>query len=134
MRTTAAAAFAAAVLAAGTMPGCLIIDGSHNGSNYRGYGSVERMEFESIVAANTQNRIGEDRATVLGRYPAEHVSLVHSEAKPGGEEILVYRVYARERSRSTTFERFLVFENDRLAMLTDDRGEIPGLGDGESDG
>lgn len=121
---------AAVGLALSSLTGCIIVDGTSS-SNYKGYGSVERAEMQSIVAANAQNRIGEDTATVLGRYPAEHVSLVHSHADEHGRENTVYRVYARERDRSTKFERFLVFRDGRLTMLTDDRDEVPALRDAD---
>lgn len=121
---------AAVGLALSSMTGCIIVGGSAP-SNYKGYGAVERAELQSIVAANAQNRIGEDATTVLGRYPAEHVSLMHSHVDGLGRENSVYRVYARERDRSATFERFLVFQDGRLTMLTDDRDEVPVLNDAD---
>jgi len=122
-RTALLAALAAAALA---LPGCIIVDGTHSGSAYKGHGAMDKAQFDTMVAANTQNRIGEDSATVLARFPADHISLVHTDASPAGERI-VYRVYARERDRSTRFERYLVFENDRLTLLTDDRDDITHL-------
>ena len=120
MTRTALALLAACAL---TLPGCIVIGGSSK-SNYRGYGAVESATMDQIVAANAQNRIGEDQAAVLARYPADNVSLLRSEATAGGGERSVYRVYARERDRATRFERFLVFEDGRLILLTDERDEI----------
>ena len=123
MRRTALAA--AALAAAFALPGCLIIDGSSSsGSSYRGHGSTTKIEFDQMVAANTQNRIGEPSEIVLGRFPAEHVSLVHSAATESGSDLAVYRVYAREKNRGTRFERYLVFEDNTLVLLTDDEDHI----------
>lgn len=106
------------------LPGCIVV-GDYSGSDYNGYGSVTRNELNRIVAANTQNHIGQDQATVLARYPAQNVSLIQSTIDQQGEEIAVYRVYARTHSHSSTrFERFLVFKNGSLVLLTDDRDDI----------
>ncbi len=106
------------------LPGCLIIADSSGSSSYRGYGSTTKLQLDSIVAANTQNRIGEPADVVLARFPAEHISLVHSSATPSGADLAVYRVYAREKNRGTRFERYLVFENDTLVLLTDDEDNV----------
>lgn len=124
MKRIALPALAAALLA---LPGCIIIDGS-SGSSYDGYGRVTRTELDHIVAANTQNRIGEPQAAVLARYPAENISLMQSSINAQGEEVSVYRVYARTRSSSTRFERYLVFEKGHLALLTDDRDDLEPTG------
>ena len=50
----------------------------------------------------------------------DDVVLVHSEPMADGAERSVSRVYAYEKSGLTTFRRDLVFENDRLALLTHD--------------
>jgi len=104
-----------------TLPGCIIIDDS-SAPIANDTGRVSRAGLSRIVAANTRNRIGEDRDTVLARYPDDNVSLIHSSVNAGGEEVAVYRVYAR--TSSTRFERYLVFEGGRLALLTDDRDDI----------
>jgi hypothetical protein len=124
MRRTLPVVIAASLLAAGTLPGCIFIDGSSSGSSYRGYGSTTKIELDAMVAANTQNRIGESREVVLARFPAEHISLVHSSVTPSGSDVAVYRVYAREKNRGTRFERYLAFKNDALVLLTDDEGLI----------
>ncbi len=118
MNRIAAAAIAASAL---TLPGCLIIDGS-TGSFYDGYGHVSRTRLNEIVSNNTQTRLGQTVEEALAHYPAENVSLIQSTTNARGEEVLVYRVYAR--SRSSSFERFLVFRNDRLVLLTDDRDDL----------
>ncbi len=110
--------------AAFALPGCIFVDGSSSNSAYRGYGSTSSVQFNSIVASNTQSRIGEHVDVVLGRFPAENVTLVRSSVMPSGEAVSVFRVYAREKSRSTRFERYYVFQNDVLSLLTDDKGEI----------
>ncbi len=116
---------AAALTAALALPGCLIIDGSSShGSSYSGHGATNKIAFDQMVAANTQNRIGEPSEVVLGRFPAEHISLVHSAKTESGADLAVYRVFARERNKGTRFERYLVFENDSLVMLTDDEGLV----------
>lgn len=120
MKRIALSAVAASLLA---LPGCIIVDGSSD-YNYEGYGAVSRPQLDTIIAANTQNRIGEAQADVLARYPAENISLMQSSVNTRGEEVAVYRVYARTKSNSTRFERYLVFENGRLALLTDDRDDI----------
>lgn len=124
MTRTRIVSLALAGVALSTVSGCVIVADS-TGSDYTGYGSVERAELQSLVAANGQNRLGEDEAVVLGRFPAEHVSLVQSQIDGQGREVTVYRVYAKERSRSTRFERYLVFRDGRLALLTDDRDDVP---------
>ena len=83
-----------------------------------------RAQLHDIVASNTQNRIGDPQAAVLARFPADHVSLVHSSVTPEGDAFSVYRVYAREKNRSTRFERYYVFQNDALVLLTDDEDDI----------
>jgi hypothetical protein len=127
MRRTALAATTLVAVAACALPGCIFIDGSSsNGSSYRGYGATTKVELDQMVASNTRNRIGEAREVVLGRFPAEHVSLVHSSATASGDDLAVYRVYAREKSKGTRFERYLVFENDSLVLLTDDEDNVAG--------
>lgn len=107
------------------LPGCIFVDGSSTGhSSYRGYGSTTKTQLDAIVAANTQNRIGEPTEVVLGRFPAEHISLIHSSTIQGGTDLSVYRVYAREKGRGTLFKRFLAFEDNHLALLTDDEDNI----------
>lgn len=123
MKRLATLALIAPLLA---LPGCIIVDGS-TGSHYDGYGRVSRAELGRIVAANTQNHTGDAREEVLARYPAESVSLLHTSVNADGEEVAVYRVYAR--SSSTRFERYLVFVNGRLALLTDDRDDLGSFGE-----
>jgi hypothetical protein len=130
MRRLAPAVLAAASLA---LPGCIIVSGSSSGSSYRGYGSVDRATLDSIVASNAQNRIGDSESAVLARFPAENVSLVRAAADEQGHDVAVYRVYARERYRSTSFERYLVFRQGSLALLTDDRDDLPWPVDAEYD-
>jgi hypothetical protein len=117
---TAAAGLAAAL----ALPGCIIVDGSSGDSSANGYGSTTKAQLNSIVASNTHSRIGEPIDTVLGRFPAEHISLVHSSATPQGDSFAVYRVFAREKNRSVRFERYYVFQNDALVLLTDDEDVI----------
>lgn len=104
------------------LPGCIVIGGS-SGSTYSGYGAVDRADLDRIVASNRENRIGDGIDEVLGRYPAEHLTLVQTATDAGGQEIAVYRVFARDRRRSTQFERYLVFKDNRLALLTDRRDD-----------
>lgn len=115
---------AAGLAAALALPGCIFVDGSSDYSSSNGYGSTTKTQLNSIVASNTHSRIGEPIETVLGRFPAEHISLVHSSATPQGDAFAVYRVYAREKHRSTRFERYYVFKNDALVLLTDDKDDI----------
>ena len=124
MNRLAAVSSAALLAAAFTLPGCIIVDGSSSGSSYRGHGATTTAELNTIVASNTSNRIGEHRETVLGRFPAEHLSLVHSSRLDSGTDLAIYRVYARDKNRGTKFERYLAFENDHLALLTDDEDSI----------
>jgi len=123
-RTIMLAGAVAGSAAALALPGCIFVDGSSSNSAYRGYGSTSSVQFNSIVASNTQSRIGEHVDVVLARFPAEHVTLVRSSVLPSGEAVSVYRVYAREKYRSTRFERYYVFQNDVLSLLTDDESEI----------
>ena len=122
MNRIAATALAASAF---TLPGCLIIDGSTDPS-YTGYGRVSRARLSEIVANNTQTRLGQTVEQALSHYPAENVSLIQSAANARGEEVSVYRVFAR--SRSSSFVRYLVFQNDRLVLLTDDRDDLEAVG------
>jgi hypothetical protein len=115
---------AAGIASALALPGCIIVDGSSSGSSYRGHGATTTAQLNTIVAANTNNRIGEPREVVLGRFPADHLSLVHSSRLDSGTDLAIYRVYARDKNRGTKFERYLAFENDQLALLTDDEDSI----------
>ena len=124
-RTLTAIATTAGLVTALALPGCIFIDGSSSGSSsYRGYGSTTKAQLDAMVAANTQNRIGEPSSVVLGRFPAEHISLGYSSVTPGGSDLAVYKVFAREKTKGTRFERYLVFENDRLVLLTDDEDYV----------
>lgn len=105
------------------LPGCIVVGGS-SGSTYSGYGAVDRADLDRIVASNRENRIGDGKDEVLGRYPAEHVTLVQTSTDARGQEVAVYRVFARDRRRSTQFERYLLFQDNRLTMLTDRREDV----------
>ncbi len=118
MKRTAAMILAGLMLA---QTGCLVIHDSA-GSSYGSYGRVSRTQFSRIVSDNTRVRLGQTTEEALSIYPAENVSLMQSGVNAEGEPVSVYRVYAR--SHSTIFERYLVFQNDRLVLLTDDRGDL----------
>lgn len=114
-------AVAASGLAIAALPGCLFISGSSSGrSSYSSYYTTTKSGMDSMIAANTQNRLGDSREVVLGRFPATYLTLVHTQALGPDREVAVYRVYAKEKHRSTYFRRYLVFENDKLALLTHD--------------
>ena len=115
---------AAGLALALALPGCIFVDGSSDYSSSNGYGSTTKAQLNAIVASNTESRIGETQAGVLGRFPADHVSLVHSSVTSQGDAFSVYRVFAREKNRSTRFERYYVFQNDALVLLTDDEDDI----------
>lgn len=115
---------ASALIAACALPGCIFVDGSSDYSGYKGYGSTTKAQLDEVVAANTRNRVGESQDVVLGRFPTEHISLVDTFAEPDGSSMSVYRVFAREKSRGTRFERYFVFQNDALVLLTDDEDKV----------
>jgi hypothetical protein len=112
------------LLAIALLPGCIIVGGSSSPSS-RGYGTVEKITMDRIIADNTLNRVGDEEATVLARYPAETVSLVRASREDDGRQLTVYRVFARERHRSTQFVRYLVFHDGRLSLLTSDSRDLP---------
>lgn len=112
------------LLAAALLPGCIIIGGSSSSSS-RGYGTVDKLTMDRIIADNAINRVGDEEATVLARYPAETISLVRASREEDGRQLTVYRVFARERHASTQFVRYLVFHDGRLSLLTTDSRDLP---------
>jgi hypothetical protein len=114
------------VVATFALPGCIIV-ADHDDHHYDGYGAVPKAQLDEMVASNTQNRIGEPQDVVLARFPADNLSLVHSSVNPGGDEVAVYRVYARAKNSGVRFERYLVFEGGKLALLTDDEDRVDAI-------
>lgn len=125
MNTAHRAILAAASVATSlAMTGCIFVDGSSASTSYDGYGVTTEAKLNAVVAANTQTKLGESSEVTLARFPAEHVSLMESRLTDEGVHRSIYRVYAREKHYSTKFERFYVFEDDRLVFLTDSETTI----------
>lgn len=86
---------------------------------------VDRATMDGIIAANAQNRIGDDEATVLARFPAETVTLMRAATDTNGQTLTTYRVQASERSRPVQFTRYMLFRDGRLSLLTTESRELP---------
>ena len=108
---------AALASAAGTLGGCISINGGGGNSDIN---KVSGREFDQIVESNKLLSIGMSKREALEVYPGEVLTL-RSSAVVGDSLVEEWQVIANKRGSNLSFSRWLYFVEGRLATFGDDR-------------